>query len=279
MAQPPMITLSNGVEMPQLGFGVFQVPADEVYEPVTLALEAGYRLVDTAAAYRNEEGVGKAIANSGIARDELFVTTKLWNADHGFSRALAAFERSAERLGLDVVDLYLIHWPLPVQDDYVETWRALEQLYHDGRVRAIGLSNFTEQQIRRCGPRPRWSPCSTRWSCTPVSPGTAALLPHGRGHRHRGVVAARPGRDPRRRGHHPDRRRARPHAGPGGAALAYRVGQHRDPEVGDARAHRGEHRGLRLRARCRRDRRHHRHRLGPPPGTRPRAVRPRGEIQ
>ena len=149
MAQPPMITLSNGVEMPQLGFGVFQVPADEVYEPVTLALEAGYRLVDTAAAYRNEEGVGKAIANSGIARDELFVTTKLWNADHGFSRALAAFERSAERLGLDVVDLYLIHWPLPVQDDYVETWRALEQLYHDGRVRAIGLSNFTEQQIRR----------------------------------------------------------------------------------------------------------------------------------
>ena len=149
MAQPPMITLSNGVEMPQLGFGVFQVPPDEVYEPVTLALEAGYRLVDTAAAYRNEEGVGKAIANSGIARDELFVTTKLWNADHGFSRALAAFERSAERLGLDVVDLYLIHWPLPVQDDYVETWRALEQLYHDGRVRAIGLSNFTEQQIRR----------------------------------------------------------------------------------------------------------------------------------
>jgi 2,5-diketo-D-gluconate reductase A len=149
MPQVPDVKLNNGVTMPQLGFGVFLVPPDEVVEPVRAAIEAGYRLIDTAKLYENEEGVGHALADSGVARDELFVTTKVWNSDHGFDRALRAFDDSAKRLGLDVLDLYLIHWPMPKRDRYVETWRALERLYADGRVRAIGVSNFTEPHLRR----------------------------------------------------------------------------------------------------------------------------------
>ncbi|PLS01059.1 aldo/keto reductase [Neobacillus cucumis] len=136
-------TLNNGVEMPWLGLGVFQVKdGEDVFNSVKTALEVGYRSIDTAAIYKNEEGVGKAIAESNVPRDELFITTKLWNADQGYDSALAAFEKSLEKLGLDYLDLYLIHWPLPSQGKYVETWRALEKLYKDGRVRAIGVSNF-----------------------------------------------------------------------------------------------------------------------------------------
>jgi diketogulonate reductase-like aldo/keto reductase len=149
MPQVPHIALNNGVEIPQLGFGVFQVPPDEVVEPVRTAIEAGYRLIDTAAAYGNEDGVGKAIADSGVPRDELFVTTKLWNSEHGYDRTLKAFDESMGKLGLDVLDLYLIHWPLPKRDSYVDTWRAFEQLYADGRVRAIGVSNFTPTYLNR----------------------------------------------------------------------------------------------------------------------------------
>jgi diketogulonate reductase-like aldo/keto reductase len=145
----PTITLNNGVTIPQLGFGVFQVPPDEVIEPVATALEAGYRLIDSAAAYQNEEGVGKAIAGSGIPREEIFVTTKLWNSDQGYDSALRAFDTSLGKLGLDTVDLYLIHWPLPKRDSYVETWKALEQIYRDGRARAIGVSNFTIRHLNR----------------------------------------------------------------------------------------------------------------------------------
>ncbi len=145
----PNLTLNNGVTIPQLGFGVFQVPPDEVIEPVTTAIEAGYRLIDTAAAYQNEEGVGKAIANAGVPRDELFITTKLWNPDQGYDQALAAFDASIGKLGLDVVDLYLIHWPTPARDLYVETWKAFEKLYEEGRVRAIGVSNFTIHTLNR----------------------------------------------------------------------------------------------------------------------------------
>ncbi len=147
--QIPQLTLNNGVEIPQLGFGVFQVPPGEVVAPVTTALEAGYRLVDTAAAYQNEEGVGRALRESGVPRAEVFVTTKLWNADHGRDAALAAFDASMAKLGLDTVDLYLIHWPQPGLDRYVETWQALEELYRDGRARAIGVSNFTERHLNR----------------------------------------------------------------------------------------------------------------------------------
>jgi diketogulonate reductase-like aldo/keto reductase len=141
-AEIPTVTLNNGVEMPQLGFGVFQVPDDATTAAVTAALQAGYRSIDTAAAYQNEAGVGKALADSGIERSELFVTTKLWNADQGYDQTLKAFERSRSLLGLEYVDLYLIHWPAPALGKYVDSWRALEKLTADGLVRAIGVSNF-----------------------------------------------------------------------------------------------------------------------------------------
>jgi diketogulonate reductase-like aldo/keto reductase len=143
------IALNNGVQMPRLGFGVFLVPPDQVVEPVRTALDAGYRLIDTAALYGNEEGVGRAIRDSGLPRDEVFVTTKVWNADHGYDNTLRAFQASRRLLGVDVVDLYLIHWPVPAQNRYVDTWRALEKLYADGDVRAIGVSNFTRSLLSR----------------------------------------------------------------------------------------------------------------------------------
>ena len=145
----PTLRLNNGNDIPQLGFGVFQIPPDEVIEPVGAAIEAGYRLIDTAALYGNEEGVGKALANSGVPRDELFVTTKLGNPDQGYDAALRAFDASLDKLGLDYVDLYLIHWPTPKRDLYVETWRAFEKIYADGRAKAIGVSNFQTNHLNR----------------------------------------------------------------------------------------------------------------------------------
>ncbi|OMF29803.1 glyoxal reductase [Paenibacillus sp. FSL H8-0548] len=139
--------LSNGVKMPWLGLGVWKVKDDgEAERTVTSAIEAGYRSIDTAAAYNNEEGVGAGIRNSGITRDEIFVTTKIWNSAQGYESSLAAFEESRKKLGLDVVDLLLIHWP--VKEKYKETWRALEKLYRDGYVRAIGVSNFQIHHLR-----------------------------------------------------------------------------------------------------------------------------------
>ncbi|MFJ2932923.1 aldo/keto reductase [Streptomyces sp. NPDC087219] len=149
MSHLPTVTLNNGVEIPQLGFGVFQVPDDETTAAVGHALRAGYRSLDTAAIYGNEAGVGRALADSGIARDELFVTTKLWNADQGYDSTLRAFDDSLARLGLDHVDLYLIHWPAPARDLYVDTWRAIEKLVADGRVRAAGVSNFQPAHLKR----------------------------------------------------------------------------------------------------------------------------------
>ncbi|MFF5550244.1 aldo/keto reductase [Streptomyces olivaceoviridis] len=149
MTSIPNVTLNNGIEMPQLGFGVFQVPDDETTAAVATALEAGYRSIDTAAIYGNERGVGRAIAESGIARDELFVTTKLWNEDQGHDATLAAFDASLDKLGLDYVDLYLIHWPAPARDRYLDTWRAFEKILGEGRVRAIGVSNFQMAHLER----------------------------------------------------------------------------------------------------------------------------------
>ena len=149
MATVPTVRLNNGVEMPQLGFGVFLVPPDEVVAPVRAALDAGYRLIDTATLYGNEEGVGRAIAESGIPRDDIFVTTKVWNSDQGYDRTLQAFDLSLKLLGLDVIDLYLIHWPAPARDLYADTWRALERIYADGRARAIGVSNFPAPHLDR----------------------------------------------------------------------------------------------------------------------------------
>jgi diketogulonate reductase-like aldo/keto reductase len=145
----PPIILNNGVEMPQLGYGVWQVPDDEAERAVATALQAGYRSIDTAAIYGNEEGTGKAIAASGVPREEIFVTTKVWNSDHGYDATLRAFDTSLAKLGLDYVDLYLIHWPLPSRDAYVDTYKAFEKLYADKRVRAIGVSNFLPEHLRR----------------------------------------------------------------------------------------------------------------------------------
>ncbi|MDN5380902.1 MULTISPECIES: aldo/keto reductase [unclassified Streptomyces] len=145
----PSITLNNGIEMPQLGFGVWQVPNDEAERAVATAMEAGYRSIDTAAIYENEEGTGRAIAASGIPREDIFVTTKLWNSDQGYDSALRALDASLDRLGLEYVDLYLIHWPTPERGKYVETYKALEKLYSEGRARAIGVSNFLPEHLDR----------------------------------------------------------------------------------------------------------------------------------
>ncbi|MFI5938604.1 aldo/keto reductase [Actinoplanes sp. NPDC051494] len=141
--------LNNGIDIPQLGFGVWQVPPDETAAAVTTALETGYRSIDTAAGYQNEAGVGAAVKASGLPRDELFITTKLANPDQGYDTALRAFDASLAQLGLEHVDLYLIHWPTPARDLYVDTWRALSKLYADGRVRAIGVSNFLPEHLER----------------------------------------------------------------------------------------------------------------------------------
>ncbi|MFJ7995873.1 aldo/keto reductase [Streptomyces sp. NPDC096310] len=149
MSKVPTLTLNNGIEMPQLGFGVWQVPDDEATPAVTTALEAGYRSIDTAAIYGNEEGTGKALATAGIAREDLFVTTKLWNAEQGYDTTLRAFDVSLGKLGLDHVDLYLIHWPTPAADKYVDTYKAFEKILADGRARAIGVSNFLPEHLER----------------------------------------------------------------------------------------------------------------------------------
>jgi diketogulonate reductase-like aldo/keto reductase len=141
--------MNDGRQIPQLGYGVWLVPAKDTAALVAHALKTGYRAIDTAAAYRNEEGVGEAIRQSGLSRDEVFVTTKLWNGDHGHDTALRAFDQSLERLGFDYVDLYLIHWPVPARDKYVETWQALTELRADGRARSIGVSNFMEEHLDR----------------------------------------------------------------------------------------------------------------------------------
>ena len=146
----PNVRLNNGVEMPQLGFGVWQIVPDErATAMVGAALGAGYRAIDTARIYTNEGGVGAAIAASDLRRDEIFVTTKLWNNQQGYDTTLAAFDQSLAKLGLDYVDLYLVHWPVPIRDRYLETWRAFERLYADHRVRAIGVSNFEPDHLRR----------------------------------------------------------------------------------------------------------------------------------
>ena len=144
----PTITLNNGVEMPQLGLGVYLSPADQTSIAVRSAIENGYRLIDTAACYGNEQQVGQGIADSGAPREDLFITTKLWITDYGYDQALRAFDVSMEKLGLDYLDLYLLHWPCPSDwANTVQAWQAAEKLLADGRIRAIGVCNFTEQHL------------------------------------------------------------------------------------------------------------------------------------
>ncbi|MFC4377280.1 aldo/keto reductase [Nocardia halotolerans] len=138
----PTFVLNDGNVIPQLGFGVFQVPEEDVTAVVSEALRVGYRSIDTAAVYGNEEGVGRALRASGIARDELYITTKLWNSEQGYDSTLRAFDESMRRLGLDYLDLYLIHWPAPAAGRFVDTFRAFQALKSQGRIRSIGVSNF-----------------------------------------------------------------------------------------------------------------------------------------
>ncbi|WP_081092492.1 MULTISPECIES: aldo/keto reductase [Peribacillus] len=151
------ITLHNGVKMPQLGFGVFKVKnGNETVASVKKAIEVGYRAIDTAAIYENEEGVGQAISECGVPREELFITSKVWNTEQGYDTTLQAFDDSLKRLGLEYLDLYLIHWP--GKDKYLDTWKALEKLYKDGKVKSIGVSNFhvhhLENLLANCEVKP-----------------------------------------------------------------------------------------------------------------------------
>jgi 2,5-diketo-D-gluconate reductase A len=149
MTSVPTITLNNGVLIPQLGFGVFQIKPENTKAAVLTALETGYRHIDTAQAYGNEREVGQAVRESGLPRDEVFVTSKLNNGSHAYGDALAAFARTLDVLGLDWVDLFLIHWPLPSVGDYAETWKAMEEIYRSGRAKAIGVSNFNRDHLER----------------------------------------------------------------------------------------------------------------------------------
>lgn len=205
----PTVTLNDGNSIPALGFGVWQVPDDESHAAVTEALKAGYRSIDTAKIYENETGVGRALADSGIARDELFVTTKLWNDDQGYDSTLRAFDDSLNRLGLDYVDLYLIHWPVPSADRYVDTFKAFQKIKADGRARSIGVSNFTPETLDRLIAETGECPRSTRSSCTRGSTRPTCALPHRQGHRDRGMEPARAGHRPRGRVHREDRCSAR----------------------------------------------------------------------
>ncbi|SIA55116.1 Probable oxidoreductase [Mycobacteroides abscessus subsp. abscessus] len=145
----PNVTLNSGTTIPQLGYGVWQVPDDQAHAAVSAALQVGYRSIDTAKIYDNEAGTGAAIAESGIPRGDVFLTTKLWNSDQGYDNALRAFDASLERLGTDYVDLYLIHWPVPELDEYVASFKALQRIQADGRAKAIGVSNFTVDNLKR----------------------------------------------------------------------------------------------------------------------------------
>ncbi|MFC8225062.1 aldo/keto reductase [Streptomyces sp. NPDC057287] len=149
MPSVPSLTLNNGVEIPQLGFGTFQIPPEDTRETTLAALEAGYRHIDTAQMYGNEKEVGQAVLDSGLDRADVFVTSKLDNGAHAYDDALQAFEGTMEKVRLEYLDLFLIHWPLPDRGDFVETWKAMEEIYRSGRVKAIGVSNFQPSHLRR----------------------------------------------------------------------------------------------------------------------------------
>lgn len=149
MVFAPLVEMNDGRSIPVIGFGVWQVPDDVVVDATLAALEMGYRHIDTAAVYQNERGVGEALRRSGLNRDDVFVTTKVWNTDQGYDQTLRAFDTSTGLLGIDEVDLYLVHWPTPARDIYLDSWRALIRLREEGRARSIGVSNFHEAHLRK----------------------------------------------------------------------------------------------------------------------------------
>ena len=164
----PDITLNNGVRIPQLGFGVFKIKPDETVEATLRALEIGYRHIDTAEMYRNEREVGQAVRESGLARGDVFVTSKLNNDAHAPKDALGAFDRTLDDLGFDYLDLFLIHWPTPGRGDYAETWRAMEEIYRSAEPRRSASPTSTRTTCRSCSTRPTSSPRSIRSSSTPI---------------------------------------------------------------------------------------------------------------
>ena len=170
MTTVPDVQLDNGVAIPQLGLGTARLPDDETRRIVREALEVGYRFVDTAASYENERGVGQGIADSGLAREEVFVSTKLRGSEQGYETAGVALRSSLDRLGLEYVDLYLIHWPLPRLDRYVESWRAMEELRDEGLTRAIGVSNFMPEHLDRLAATSSTVPAVNQIECHPRDP-------------------------------------------------------------------------------------------------------------
>lgn len=164
------VTLNNGISMPQLGLGVYKVTSGDTFDTVTAALHSGYRSIDTAQYYDNEEEVGRALKASGIPREELFITTKVWNSHHGHDRTIEAFETSLKKLGLDYIDLYLIHWPVPEQNKFVETYQTLEAFYHAKKVRAIGVSNFHVHHLEQLMQECEVTPVVNQVECHPYLP-------------------------------------------------------------------------------------------------------------
>jgi 2,5-diketo-D-gluconate reductase A len=188
------VTLNDGNSIPALGFGVYKISPADTEQAVTTALAAGYRHIDTAALYGNEREVGRAVAASGLPRDDVYVVTKVWNADQGYDSTLAAFEKSMGRLGLDVLDLYLIHWPLPARGKFVDTFRALAHLRDQGRIRSIGVSNFAPEHlemlidgtgivpvVNQVELHPRFSQAELREVHSRLGIATEAWAPLGRG--------------------------------------------------------------------------------------------------
>ncbi len=229
----PAVTLNDGVEIPQLGFGVFQIPPEDTVEATLRAFQTGYRHIDTAAAYQNEAEVGQAFRASGLDRDEVFITTKCFNDSHGYEQAKQAFQNSIDRLELEFVDLYLIHWPVPSQDKYVETWKAFIELKEQGLIRSIGVSNFQPAHLRRIIDETGVTPSVNQIELHPrfQQAGPAARAPRPR-HRDRGVEPTGPGRRAGRPRPDRDRRGPRQDHRPGGAALARPAGQRGVPQVG-----------------------------------------------
>ena len=260
------VKLNNGVEMPVLGFGVYQISDPEVCErAVGDALKIGYRSIDTAAAYGNEEAVGRAVRRSGVPREELFITTKLWISDAGYEPARKAFEESMSKLGLDYLDLYLIHQPY---GDVYGSWRAMEELYREGRIRAIGVSNFYPDRLQDLILHNEVAPAVNQVETHPFHQQTAAaefMRTKGVQIEYRVVGAFRRGQERAVLERSPAGGRCpvQKDGGAGGAALAdsARCGLH--SQVGACGAYRGEFRRVRLRARCRG---HGRDRLAGPSG-------------
>lgn len=218
----PLITLNNGVEIPQLGFGVFQIEPEKTVDAVRTALDVGYRHIDTAEMYGNEKQVGEGVNGSDIPRDQVFITSKLNNGFHAYDDALKATDQTLADLGVDAVDLFLIHWPLPEVGDFVETWKALEKIYADGKARAIGVSNFQKHHLERLFAETEIVPAVNQIEVHPLSDaGRSACVQRRPRHRDRGMVADRTGRRPRRSGLEEDRRGEGQVDRPGHPAVAH----------------------------------------------------------